>query len=72
MTVPQTPVDPLARFEAEHQVALEELDALERIVVALETGEPLERHAMRAQVILSFLEGDVEPPRRPSRTSTAN
>lgn len=53
-------VDPIARFEAEHREALSELDLLEEVVNALECGESLDRHAMKAQVVLSFLKGTVQ------------
>jgi len=53
-------VDPLARFEAEHREALGELDLLEEVVAALEAGESLDQHAMKAQVVLSFLEGTLQ------------
>lgn len=55
-----TSVDPLARFEAEHREVLGELDLLEEVVHALEAGESLDQHAMKAQVVLSFLEGTVQ------------
>jgi len=55
-----TAPDPLARFEAEHREALGELDLLEEVVDALDAGESLDQHAMKAQVVLSFLEGTLQ------------
>lgn len=55
-----TSADPLARFEAEHQEVLGELDLLEEVVTALEAGESLDQRAMKAQVVLSFLDGTVQ------------
>lgn len=60
MRTEDTAKDPLARFEAEHREVLGELDLLEEVVNALEAGESLDQHAMKAQVVLSFLEGTVQ------------